>query len=149
MRLLLFLVLFIASCKRSTKTNFDLDNSTLKITDGSNEFSLNRCTVRKYDDSLFLNFSDTIKQANWYELQIIKANNRFYSSLQNAFSISDSYKPPVFKISYQSIQLDHSGYEIGDSIKGTITLNILSYNRWPEVFTDTFKIVGGFRAVVQ
>lgn len=149
-----FITLFFLSCRQNGHTDsttiYDLDNSTLIITDGGNQFYLKRCQVKKSNDTLFMSFSDTVKHSNWYELQIIETNNHFYSSCYTTFSITDSsYKPPVFTTYLQNIKLSKINYETGDSISGTVSLGISSYNRWPEVFTDTLKIAGDFRAIVQ
>lgn len=152
--LVVFLSLCILSCNEIDNTShsdiYDLDNSTVKITNATDHFYLKRCEVRKHNDSLYFNFSDTVKHSNWYELQIVQVDNDFYSNFYNTFSITDSsYKPPVFTTYYQSIQLDKTNYQIGDSIKGTVSMNISSYNLWPEVFTDTFTIAGEFRTIVK
>ncbi len=154
MRASVFLILFFLSCRQNVQLDstplYDLDNSRLVITDGENQFYLSRCQVFKNHDTISINFSDTSKHSNWYELQILKVKDKFLSNCKNTFSITDSsYKRAIFTAYHQIIKLSKQEYNVGDSIIGNVSLDISSYNQWPEIFTDTIVIKGDFRAVVQ
>jgi hypothetical protein len=128
----------------------DLDNSTLIIIEDSSRYYLSRCQARKNHDSIFMNFTDTNKLSNSYQLEILKANNHFLATCSSTFSITDSsYKRPLLTTYHQIINLDKTDYQVGDSIIGNVSLEISSYNLWPEIYTDTIKIIGGFRAIVR
>ena len=153
MRALLILFLFFLSCNPNQVADstpiYDLDNSTLTIKYGD-QFYLKRCQAIIKNDSIFMNFSDTVKHSNWYELQIIKVKNQFLSQLYSTFSVTDSsYKIPIFTVYDQTVKLDKTEYKVNDSIKGTVLLKISSLNRWPEIFTDSLIIEGEFKAIVQ
>jgi hypothetical protein len=155
MRPLIFIViLFLVSCKSYKRQDIDneieFDNSNLSIQDDSLQFQLKRCIVTKNNDSIIMNFSDTSKHSNYYELEVIKTHLSTISSFRQTFSVTDSsYRQPKFQTVFQKVMTNKSSYLKGDSIQGEILLKIISFNSWPEIYTDTLLVQGKFKAIVK
>jgi hypothetical protein len=49
----------------------------------------------------------------------------------------------------QNIVTNKSSYSKGDSIQGVISIQVLSFNVWPEVYTDTLLVKGSFKTIVK
>ena len=157
MKVIPFLVVFFFSCQNvsfdSASYNArydDIDNSTVEVKDGSNQYFLHRCLVKKNNDTILITLRDTSKLSNWYEVDIIKVRNSFIFNCRNTFAITDSsYKTPILSPFNQLIKLNKTEFYVGDSIFGSLSFDISSYNQWPTIFTDTMNVTGSFHAIVQ
>jgi hypothetical protein len=152
--LIIIVVLFLVSCNNLKRQDIanenEFHNSNLFIQDDSLQFQLKRCIVTKNKDSLVMNFTDTSKHSNYYELEVIKTNSSTISSLRQTFSVTDSsYRPPKFQTIIQKVTTNKSSFLKGDSIQGDILLKIISFNFWPEIYNDTLLVQGNFKAIVK
>lgn len=103
MKAFVFVALFFFSCiDRADPIEIDnLDNATVVITEGNDNFYLGICEVKRQNDSIVINLTDTSKLSNGYEIQIKKSNKQLSSICRNTFLPTDSsYKSPIFRTIY-------------------------------------------------
>ena len=114
------------------------------------EFYLRNCDATISNDTLNLVLGDRPFSQSLYELSVTKIKTPFYFKYYQTFSILDSsYILPVFSIIDQKIILDKQEYKKGDSIKGKIAVSVSAYHTWDTIYTDTVKIYGLIKTIVQ
>ena len=120
------------------------------IDDNGRTFFLRNCSARLSQDGIFLKLSDLPFSESSYELRILKEKNKLTSDYYQTFSIGDSsYWLPVFKTIDQNIVLDKLVYKTGDSLKCKIAVTVSAFHTWDTVYTDTIKIFGLIKTVVD
>lgn len=120
------------------------------IDDNGRTFFLRNCSAKLTQDSIFLKLSDLPFSQSSYELKLLKVQNKITADYYQTFSIVDSsYRLPIFKTIDQNIVLEKSTYKAGDSLKSKIDLTISAYHTWDIVYTDTIRIFGLIRTVID
>ena len=114
------------------------------------KYFLRNCQATLSNKDISLQFSDTPFSPSLYELKILKRNKVFSSEFLYTISLTDSsYRPPIYKVIYQSIILDKSDYKKADRLKGKICLKVLGFHSWYKTYTDTTNIYGVINTVVE
>jgi hypothetical protein len=114
------------------------------------QFYLRNCNATISNDTLNLVLSDNPFSQSFYELSATKIKTPFYFKYYQTFSITDSsYRKPVFSIIDQKLILDKQEYKKGDSIKGKIVVAVSAYHTWDTIYTDTVKVYGLIKTIVQ
>ncbi len=124
--------------------------SETTIIEDTTKYFLRNCKATLQNDSLLLQFTDSLFSPSRYELKILKLKNQFISDYYQTFSVLDSsYKAPVYKIIGQSVILDKNEYKKTDSLKGKIAIKVSAFYSWTEKYTDTLNIYGLIKTIVE
>ena len=114
------------------------------------KYSFRFCRAKLIDKTIYLHFTDSLLSDNSLNFDFVKTDSSMFSNLFQTYSVADSsYVMPKFETLWNEIYLNKNDFKVGDSIKGKFITKVKPIHFIGHCSTDTLKIYGLIKAIVE
>ena len=121
------------------------------LSEGSKKFLLDTCLAVLDNKVLYLEFkSKKIDYESPYDLKVEVHNQKITATSEVTMVVTDSsFRATNLTMISQKINLNNKLFKKNDTVSGSLQIGFSAYHSWIDVYTDTIKMNGIFKAYIQ